>query len=157
MKEQVSALMDDEFDGRAREALFAALKHDGELMECWSIYHLIGDAMRGTGYVNVTLRQRLMARLENEPVVFAPRASIKSRMPLLMSLAASFAAVLFVGWMVLQQKTPHDVAPMATLAQNNVSAESVNAYLLAHHEMSPESGMQTAYYVRPVAYPVSDR
>jgi sigma-E factor negative regulatory protein RseA len=56
--------------------------------------------------------------------------------------------------MVLQQQvqSPAQEISAATIAQNNVSPESVNSYLLAHHELSPESGMQTAYYARPVAY-----
>lgn len=154
MKEQISALMDDEFDTEAAEHLIQALHSDEALGECWATYHLIGDSLRGSTGMHPDFEQRLLQRLEAEPTVLAPRPRFKPKPTFVWSAAASVAAVMFVGWVAMQAQAPssrNDIAA-ASLAQNNVSPESVNSYLLAHHELSPESGMQTAYYVRPVAY-----
>lgn len=154
MKDQISALMDDELDVEASEHLFEAMKKDGEFYECWSTYHLIGDSLRGTSQFSPDFHQRLMQRIDAEPTVLAPKRKMGFKRAHLMSVAASVAAVMFVGWMVLQQQTQHpaqDLSP-ASVAQSNVSPESVNSYLLAHQELAPDNGMQTAYYVRPVTY-----
>lgn len=153
MKDQVSALMDDELDREAAEHLFAVLKSDSKLCECWSTYHLIGDSLRGARQFSPDFQPRLMQRLEGEPAVLAPRRKRAVKRSFIMSAAASVAAVTFVGWMVQQYThSLSEVLNPPTVAQNTVSPESVNSYLLAHQELSPESGMQTAYYVRPVVY-----
>ena len=154
MKDQISALIDNEFEAGAAEHLITALKGDGELAECWSTYHLIGDVMRGEPPLRSDFRLRVMQRLEAEPTVLAPKARQHTHTPSFwMSAAASVAAVMFVGWMALQQQAhaPSGDAGISTLAQNAVSPESVNTYLLAHQTTFAGSGMQAAYYVRPVA------
>jgi len=150
MKDQISALMDDELDTAASAHLFTALNADDKLGECWALYHMIGDSMRGDPQLSPGFQKRVMRQLEQEPAVLAPR-KISYKPSFMLSAAASVAAVLFVGWMVMQQQT-QSTPTAPTLAQNNVSAESVQPYLLAHHEQSPENGMQTAYYLRPAAY-----
>lgn len=154
MKDQISALMDDELDSAASEHLFEAMKKDSEFYECWSTYHLIGDSLRGTPQFSSDFHQRLMQRIEAEPTVLAPKPRMTVKRAHLMSVAASVAAVMFVGWMVLQQQTQQpaqDLNP-ATVAQSKVPPETFNSYLLAHQELAPENGMQTVYYVRPVTY-----
>lgn len=153
MKEQISALMDDEFDADAGEHLLKGLNAGGELAECWSTYHLIGDAMRGEHLMRPGFHQRLMQQLDVEPTVFAPVHKKAHKPAFWMTAAASVAAVMFVGWMVLQQQArgPEADLATATLAQNSVSPESVNSYLAAHHASYDASGMQVAHYVQPVA------
>ncbi|MEO8418589.1 MAG: sigma-E factor negative regulatory protein [Methylophilaceae bacterium] len=146
MKDQISALMDDELALESSEYVFTAAKADGELSECWATYHLIGDAMRGNPVFKLDFKQRLMQELESEPTVLAPRTKkpfIKT--PALWSIAASVAAVLFVSWMVLQQQveTGNDIAPVE-IAQNLPSE-----YLLAHQALAPTN---SAYYIQPVGY-----
>ena len=120
MKDQISALMDDELALDSSEQVFAAAKTDGELSKCWATYHLIGDAMRGNPVFKPDFEQRLMQKLESEPTVLAPRIK-KSfiKTPAVWSIAASIAAVMFVGWMVLQQQVQNgnDITPME-IAQN---------------------------------------
>lgn len=154
MKDQISALMDDELDVDASDHVFAAVKSSQECYESWSTYHLIGDAMRGNLDLSHDFHKRVMARIEEEPTVLAPKRKLSVKRSYVMSVAASVAAVMFVGWMVLQQQaqSPVQALPAASVAQSNVSPESMNAYLLAHQEFAPESGMQTTYYVRPVTY-----
>lgn len=152
MKAQISALIDDESDADAAAHLFAALKGDGELAKCWSTYHLIGDVMRGEPPLRPDFPQRLMQQLEAEPTVLAPKSHQARHTPSFwMSVAASVAAVMFVGWMALQQQARSPSADgVSTVAQNDVSPESVNSYLLAHQKTFAGSGMQSSYYIRPV-------
>ena len=153
MKDQISALMDGELELESSDHVFDAIgKKDGEPYQCWSTYHLIGDAMRGHPHFGADFHGRLMQRIDDEPTVFAPKRKLTIKRTHVMSLAASVAAVMFVGWMVLQQQAhaPLQDISSATVAQNNVSPEAMNSYLLAHQELSPDSGV--AYYVRPVTY-----
>ncbi len=157
MKDQISALMDNELDPEDSEHLLEAMKQGSESYECWKTYHLIGDYMRGAPHFSVDFHQRLMERIHAEPTVLAPKRRVTLRRAHVMSVAASVAAVMFVGWMVFQQQTQHpsqDIAP-APIAQNGVSPESVNSYLLAHQELAPDSGIQNAY-VRQVTYSEQD-
>lgn len=146
MKDQISALMDDELALDSSEHLFTAVKVGGELGECWATYHLIGDVMRGNSVFKADFQQRLMHKLDMEPVAFAPRTRrswIKTSVAL--SAAASVAAVMFVGWVVLQQQGKGSTGnPPVEIAQNLPSE-----YLLAHQAMAPSS---TAYYIQPAAY-----
>ena len=48
MKEQLSALMDDQLDGAECDGCLRRLKDDEALRADWELYHLIGDAIRGT-------------------------------------------------------------------------------------------------------------
>ncbi|OIQ86964.1 anti-sigma-E factor RseA [mine drainage metagenome] len=152
MKSQMSALIDSELDAEGAEHLFVALKGEGELSERWSTYHLIGDAMRGESPLSADFTRRLMQQLEAEPTVLAPRRQAHKSSPW-MTAVAGVAAVMFVGWVVLQQQAhaPAGDAAVPTLAQNTVSPASVSSYLLAHHATYSASGMQAGYYIQPVA------
>ncbi len=146
MKDQISALMDDELALEGSEHVFIAAKADDKLSECWATYHLIGDAMRGNPVLKLDFKRRLMQELESEPTVLAPpikKPFIKT--PALWSIAASVTAVMFVGWMVLQQQVQNgnDIAPVE-IAQNLPSE-----YLLAHQALAPTN---SAYYIQPVGY-----
>ncbi len=88
--------------------------------------------------------ERLMQKMESEPAILAPRAkktAIKTSS--MWSIAASFAAVMFVGWMVLHQQVQEGLAPVE-IAQN-VPSE----YLLAHQSMAPTNA---AYFIQPASY-----
>jgi sigma-E factor negative regulatory protein RseA len=155
MKEQLSALMDGELDMDASPHLYAALRKSGEAAECWSTYHLIGDVMRGDLPLQAGLQARIMQRLEAEPVVLAPRRRLREMLPgYAVPMAASAAAVAFVGWMVWQAQgvamQPNLAQP--SIAQNTISPEALNSYMLAHQEYAPINGMQRAYAVKQVTY-----
>lgn len=155
MKDQISALIDGELPVDSADHLFIALKAKNEISESWATYHLIGDVMRGNAVFKADFDERFMQRLDQEPSVLSPsslspnnKASSNkgfTRTSTAWSLAASVAAVMFVGWVVLQQQvhTHVDVAP-AEIAQN-----VANEYLLAHQSMAPSS---TAYYIQPASY-----
>ena len=146
MKDQISALMDGELAPNGSEHVFAAIKAGGEMAVCWSTYHLIGDVMRGSALLKPDFNERLMQQLESEPTVLAPhsrRTLIKS--PALWSAAASVSAVMFVGWMVMQQQTQSRIEVNPQEIAQNLPSE----YLLAHQASAASSA---AYYVQPAAY-----
>jgi sigma-E factor negative regulatory protein RseA len=156
MKEQLSALVDGELDMDGSPHLYTALRKSGEAVECWSTYHLIGDVMRGDLRLQAGLQARIMQRLEAEPVVLAPRRRLHEMLHsgYAMPMAASAAAVAFVGWMVWQAQGV-DVQPnlaRTSIAQNTISPEALNSYMLAHQEYAPINGMQRAYDVKQVTY-----
>lgn len=154
MKEKISALMDGELESDNSSHLFTALKSDAELSACWSSYHLIGDAMRGNPIFKPDFQQRLMQKLDLEPAVLAPKASKPlMRSPAIWSVAASVSAVMFVGWMVLQQQSG-DAGNFAAqeVAQNFIPPAE---YLMAHQQASATAG--TSYYIQPAAYSESSR
>lgn len=154
MKEKISALMDDELDLESSQYLFTALKNDTQLSESWSAYHLIGDTMRGNCCLSPGFHDRLLQKLEQEPAVLAPRNGLP-RIPkssFLLSAGSAAAAIAFVGWMVWgQYSQPTEQALTPLVAQNNVSPQAMNSYLLAHQEFAVGGGLQSASYIRTVA------
>jgi len=71
-KEQLSALMDGDLND---VEVLGELGMDPALQDTWSRYHLIGDAMRGDLPVNLQLdlSDSIMAALEDEPTILAPK------------------------------------------------------------------------------------
>jgi sigma-E factor negative regulatory protein RseA len=161
MNDRISALMDGEVDEKSAAQWIEALTRDAEAVRTWRDYHLIGDAMRGGQRLSDGFTERLAQRLAAEPAVLAPRR-IRSESPRLFTLsavAASLAAVAFVGWMAFAPQT--GVAP-APVAQIQAPAEAkpvlvplpnaANDYLLAHQGFSPRVSLQgMAPYVLTVA------
>ena len=145
MKDQLSALIDGEFDINAAEHLITSAKTGGELKSCWAHYHLIGDAMRGNVQMHHDFSRRVMTALDDERTVLATNQSKTllvsgnlsryKKSTKLWSLAASVAAVMFVGVMVFQQQfsQPESLSPVEI-------AQSVpTEYLQAHQAAAPTS------------------
>lgn len=156
MKEQLSALMDGELDLDNNPHLYTALSKNDEAEKCWSTYHLIGDIMRGEFQAQNGLHAKVMHKLDSEPTVLAPRPNLRKSMQLnhVIPVAASVAAVAFVGWMVWQSQNVgvQQQMPAPSLAQNNPAPEALNNYMLAHHEYAPSNGMQHTYDIKPATY-----
>jgi len=157
MNENLSAWMDGELSGEQARPLLPQLARDPALRSRWDCYHLVGDALRGVQ--GPDLSAAICARLDAEPTVLAPRrrsAAEKLRWTVL-SVAASVAAVAFVGWMALpggQPVAPQIAAVSATDAKPVpvAAGEGAKDYLLAHQRYSPSNAMQgVAPYVRTVA------
>lgn len=106
MKQDLSALVDAESPaGSDTQALLSKVGTDHGLRESWELYHLIGDTLRGTSGEGIG-RTAFAARLAAEPTVIGPAAAPLSaarkraaRSRWMMPLAASLAAIGFVGWM----------------------------------------------------------
>ena len=165
MKDQLSALIDGEFDVANAEHLIASAKSGGELKQCWTHYHLIGDVMRGESNMRQGFSARLMSQLENEPIIFHPNSNTNislnanastvaasrasyfqsqyAKNSKAWSVAASVAAVMFVGVMVLQFNQSEELAPMEI-------AQSVpTEYLQAHQAAAPNGA---AYYIQNASF-----
>ncbi|MDZ4202679.1 MAG: sigma-E factor negative regulatory protein [Gallionella sp.] len=159
MRQEISALMDGELFDDEAEALFDGVRRDQDAHQDWAIYHLIGDALRQPEHIHCDLSARVSERMQDEPVVMAPRAraSTQRLRNIALSAAASLVAVAVVSWMSLQISP--EVAPQLAMKQPALSPASAriqpksNDYLMAHHEFSPSSEMNGgASYIRTVSY-----
>jgi sigma-E factor negative regulatory protein RseA len=176
MTEQISTLADDEMDLDATEHLMTSMLANSQVAEVWSRYHLIGDVMRGGASLSPNFKQNLMSKLELEPTVLSPNAALNQqkdafqqviethfKVPAVWSIAASFAAVMVVGWMVLQTEVtnnfaPAEIAQLATtpaksalIASNEqVVEQTIPAeYLTAHQAYAPTA---SSYYIQSASY-----
>jgi sigma-E factor negative regulatory protein RseA len=160
MSEQISALMDDEIAVEDAEHLITSIHSSRQASQTWHQYHLIGDAMRGDVALGASFKQKLMQKIEQEPTVLAPYASkvtsnaktemLKDKLPASWSIAASFAAVMVVGWMALQQQSqPNPVAPVEVAKVTTTSESIPNEYLMAHQSLAPST---SSYYIQSVNY-----
>lgn len=149
MKDQLSALMDGEFAVADSEHLISSAKSGGEMKDSWASYHLIGDAMRGEAYLSHNFSRRVMTAIEAEPTVLAPVVSNAKVAPFkstkFWSVAASLAAVMFVGMMILQlQFNQSDELSPIEIAQS-LPVE----YISAHQAAAPSGA---AYYIQNASY-----
>lgn len=166
MKNEISALMDDELDPDAASRCLQRLKQDPDLVQGWRDYHLIGDALRGE--LRPSFDARFAQRLAAEPTVLAPRAvraANGSRWTAVLSAAAGVAAVAVAAWVALppggsdnpaavalKTASPEASSMVAQAGQKVPVAVGVEDYLLAHQRFSPASNMQgVAPYVRTVS------
>jgi len=169
MKAKISAMMDGELEAHELGESLSAMASDREARASWRTYHLIGDALRGDAILSNDCALRVSQRLSQEPALIAPlpgpvRAPERPRWFVPSALAASLAAVAFVGWMALapQRGIAPAVAP-ATVAKApqaqpaavppKVAVTSATQdYLFAHQAYSPRNSLQgMAPYVRTVS------
>lgn len=159
MKQEISALMDGELFEDEAEGLFDRVKRDSDTHHDWALYHLIGDVLRQPEHIHCDLSEKVRERMQDEPVVLAPRSrAVKQKMRnFALSAAASLVAVGVVAWMSLQI-TP-EAAPQLAMQQTALRPASMqiqpksNDYLMAHQEFSPSTDMNGgASYIRTVSY-----
>jgi sigma-E factor negative regulatory protein RseA len=155
MKDQLSALIDGEFEAESSKHIITSVKSGGELNEAWQHYHLIGDIMRGNCEMRHDFCAKVMQALDSEPTVLPVNKNEISKVtqikrnlaktPKFWSIAASVAAVMFVGLMLLQQhlSQPEMMTPVE-IAQN-LPVE----YLEAHQAAAPSS---SSYYIQSASY-----
>jgi negative regulator of sigma E activity len=128
----LSALIDGELsDDMARQTL-KRLDHaaTGQLAD----YLAIGDAMRGLPEQPGDFTRRVMAALENEPVVLAPMRKPATHRPVLWLAAATVAAISWGLWPI----SPHNeaAAPEAALQQAATPIADAQPYLAAHQDFA---------------------
>ena len=147
MDEQISRLMDGELEGPEADSAIRELKDPGGIAT-WACYHVIGDALRGSGEPMPGFAQRFATRLDAEPTVLAPKPRQMHRLPFAWAAAATVAAVMVVGWVAVST-----LDPQSTLLAKAREATSVRPaaarpqpvspdYLLAHQEYSPTTQIQ---------------
>ena len=175
MQEKISALMDGELDADDASTVIEQFRNAEELRERWVAYHLISDALGQSEIKPLDIARRVNARLMAEPAVSMvssaplPRPAAK-RKPTAYAAAASIAAAMVGGWIILQTTQESDLlrqnladngrssstsaatgAPVATYpaipAKASVAASEsaqINDYLLAHRQFSPSTTMHGA-------------
>jgi sigma-E factor negative regulatory protein RseA len=159
MKQKISVLMDGELFEDEAETLLDQIKRGSDVDNDWEMYHLIGDVLRQPEHIHCGMSDKIRDRMEDEPVVFAPRVrAVKQKMrTFALSAAASLSAVGVVAWMSLQISP--EVAPQLAMQQNAFRPASMqikpdaNDYLVAHQEFSPSADLNGgASYIRTVSY-----
>lgn len=164
--EKISQLMDGELEAREAQQQLARIKQDEELAQCWHVFHLIGDALRGEHTLAHSFSEQVAARLTSEPTVLAPRSRVVKRVAAYaLSVAASLSAVALVAWIAyfnnplapqpeIAKASPAptlSIAPSSQLA-GDPSDGRMNEYLIAHQEFSPSTEIQgLAPYIRGVS------
>src|SRR5262245_22197420 len=124
MKENISALMDGELQGRAAEDAIEELRRGGEALETWRVYQLIGDTLRDTPPLSEGFTQRFSARLDQEPAVLAPnrmRSEPRRWFALPAAMAASLSAIGLVGWLAFGPQVAQGPQP-GVVAQSSAPA-----------------------------------
>lgn len=129
MNEKISRFIDENADPADVQAVFDRLLADDDAHDAWRDYHLIGNVMRGeVSQSGADLRERIRARLEQEPTVLAPSAARVSRLKsgdagvwkptAILALAASVALLAVI---VLQ--------PTSMLSQNDIAAGNTSTHV----------------------------
>jgi len=158
MREQISRLMDGDLEGAEADAALRNLK-DGDGLDHWVCYHVIGDALRRCSAPIPGFAERFAARLHVEPTVLAPKAAHHgSRLPLTWAIAATVAAVFVVGSVAVSMLDPQPTviakareANVVRAAQSKLQPVSPD-YLIAHQEYSPTTQIQgVGPYLRAVS------
>jgi len=139
MTQELSTLMDGELEAHEAERAIRTVCGSEELKQKWQEYHLIGDALRGDDPHGAAACRRIMAALEAEPTVLAPRRRLPaSAGRIAFAAAASVATVAVVGWMGLQQRVPDGqpaLAKNAPVAAPVAAPAQVNEYLVVHRQV----------------------
>ena len=162
MKSDISALLDNELESTEASRVMDALRRDKALQEAWGSYHLIGDVLRLSPDYSPNIAERVMARLEAEPVQLVPSAQ-KNRSPLrfALPLAAAVMGMAAVGWVALSMDAsptaelasiPRQAKVMEVAATDKAPSGALKEYLVAHQAHSSGGGIQgVASYVRTVS------
>lgn len=162
MGEEISQLVDGELELGHVDRLCARLA-EGQALETWVAYHMIGDALRRQADLSPGFHERFSKRLAEEPTVLAPaprRASRSVFVP--WAAAASLAAIGVVGWFGVRELQTPQLAPMAQIqvvekaslgAAKPAQGTQFNDYLMVHQAYSPATTFQG---VRPYIRTVSD-
>ena len=152
MGERISRLMDGELEGAEADAALRELKQP-DAVATWVCYHVIGDALRGSGGPTPGFAERFAARFEAEPTVLAPKPLRPPRLPFAWAAAATVAAVAVVGLAAKSMLDPQGAGTATAMRAVPAKAAPVSQdYLLAHRESSPAAQIQgVGPYLRPAS------
>jgi sigma-E factor negative regulatory protein RseA len=148
--EKLSAFVDGEVQDGDVQSQLARIESDAGLRNAWNTYHLIGDALRGN--VSPDLTSRVVARLEDEPAMPAPRrkpAGLGRWAWLAMPAAAGIAAVTLVVWTAAPiWQTEPQIASSPIAAGGAASPGPVTAVSLSTPELRTlASGIEVENYL----------
>ncbi|AOF81938.1 hypothetical protein BSY238_3424 [Methyloversatilis sp. RAC08] len=166
MKENLSALIDNELEDRQAQQVLDRLHADGDLRDEFALQVAVGDALRGDIGLGAAFTASVMSRLDDEPTVLAPvthRSAAAGPRRMWMSAAAAVSGVALVSWLGLdlmpagapvQMAATTSAAGYAPQVRASVANNDapLRAYLVAHHGYSPTGSMQgVALYARGVS------
>mgnify|MGYP001813223703 FL=1 len=121
IREQLSALIDDELSDLERPLLLGRLQRDIELRECLGRYQLIGEVLRGDGSVStLSVARRVREAVEREAVGGPPQSQPAQRSashwkPLAgVGVAASVALLALLGITTLRETDTANVPALAS-------------------------------------------
>ncbi|HHW65850.1 MAG TPA: sigma-E factor negative regulatory protein [Rhodocyclaceae bacterium] len=173
MKDKVSALLDGDLDEQTTRQVFDGLKRDPGLRRDWESYCLIGDVLRGDREGSDDFVARVMANIDAEPTLLAPRrlpeSNARQRMwQSLMPIAASVMGVAAVGLVAAALYSQDSTAPQKVAGAPAVkvvsaaapvrpaaqpgSEDAMREYLFAHQGLSRGGPLPAGVqYVRTVS------
>ncbi len=98
MKENLSALIDNELEDRQAQQVLDRLHADGDLRDEFALQVAVGDALRGDIGLGAAFTASVMSRLDDEPTVLAPviRRTVTTPKRMWMSAAAAVSGVAIV-------------------------------------------------------------
>jgi sigma-E factor negative regulatory protein RseA len=170
MKEELSALVDNELSELEERRVLKTLAADPALRDTWGRYHLIRAALRRE--LEITSAPGLASRVTAHLAVLSPARAAFVWRPLAkvagsLAIAATVAAVTLVGLQLLQRPDGAGNAVVATSAPaaapvrvgatrwdtNQPELErTLNVYLVEHNEFSSTGVGGMLPYVRVVGY-----
>jgi negative regulator of sigma E activity len=132
--ESLSALIDGELSDAGAQLEIRQLGLSVSQLARHAEYIAIGDAMRGLNTQHSGFTHRVMAALENEPVVLAPVVKKTDRRPALWLAAATAAAITWGLW----QTNPRDeiTPPLAAVQPPTTQSIEAMPYLAAHQDFA---------------------
>ena len=179
IREQLSALLDDELSASERPLLLARLERDVELSECLGRYELISEVLRGGGdSAALGIAQRVQAALAEERPLDAVngidmrRAMVMWKPVAGIAVAASVALAAVLTVSSLRDNAPEKVpalaegdstAPLVADATRESQSQwnriepqidrRLSGYLVNHNEYAASRGVQGVMpYVRIVGF-----
>ncbi|MDD5296170.1 MAG: sigma-E factor negative regulatory protein [Rhodocyclaceae bacterium] len=150
MKAELSALMDDALDETDAASTLDDLSRDASLRQDWETWHRIGDSLRQgsepVSGLSLDFTNRVMAALDDEPTVLAPRALPRRASPLrfALPLAASVMGVGAVAWVANALQSPR--TPGAVVAMQKAAPQMTSAGTALGPVSGVGSSVQTVSY-----------
>lgn len=130
--ETLSAFVDGELSDDIAETMIKQLSSNAASRARLTEYWAVGDALRGLSGQAPDLTQRVMAVLESEPTVLAPRRKQHTRQPTLWLDAATVAAIAWGLW----QAVPRTPSEALMAAAPSTQHDNVMPYLAAHQDFA---------------------
>jgi len=178
IREQLSALIDDELSDLERPLLLGRLQRDPELRECLGRYQLIGEVLRGAGKTStLSVAGRVQQAVDREAAI-APRRARPARLAAVrwkalggIGVAASVAVLAILGITNLRDSGSDSVPVLASggtapqLAAGGAAPggqwdrietpidQRLSGYLVNHSEYAASRGVHGVMpYVRIVGF-----
>ncbi|MDD5389202.1 MAG: sigma-E factor negative regulatory protein [Gallionellaceae bacterium] len=130
--DDLSALLDGELSDQSARLAIRRLGGEPDARTRFAEYCAIGDLLRGHHHDLPGLTEKVMAALEDEPTVLAPRRKATNQRPLLWLAAAACAAITWGLWGVAPRQ--ENIAPLAAAQIPAHAPADVAPYLAAHQD-----------------------